>query len=291
MTSRVTFLQITTACNARCLMCDMWKKPVQYMPFSSIIKLFDSIARDIPNSEIRLTGGEPCLHPQFEKIIYEGKNRNLSISVITNSSLLNNFLPICDHIDFVFLSIDSPYEKDQFNIRGLKINQTFYKNLNIIANIVVSKLNINSIKEIPIWLKKNGIGTINLIPMKKRLYMLPASELEKLFIQILSICTSLDIYHFYEASPIKQTNSQNAIRAIEQRKSVSICHIQQLIDFIDIYGQLFHCNSTPHRNGSPTILKNELCCYCQAYLSSFCDLSNLIYNIFKNEEVIHENYL
>ena len=272
-------------------MCDMWEKPVQYMPVSSIIKIFDLVLKDRPNSEIRLTGGEPCLHPHFEKIIHEGKSRNLSISVITNGTFLHNFSAIYDQIDFVFLSIDSPNQNDQFRIRGIEIKRNFYKKLHVIANIVVSKLNITSIKKIPNWLKENGIETINLIPMKTRQYMLPDLELEKSFVQVLSMCASLNIKHFIEDSPKKQTTSQAVIKAIKHRTSVSICHIQKIIDFIDIDGRVFHCNSTPHRNGPPTIIENELCSYCQSYLSNCCDLSNLTYNIYKNEEVTNENSL
>ena len=288
ISNALTFIQITTACNAQCLMCDMWKKPVRHMPISTVKNLLDLISKKNPMSEIRFTGGEPCLHPHFEKILYEVKSRGMSISVITNGTFLNNFSSLNRKIDLIFLSIDSPYYNDQLRIRGIRVNESplFYKKLHIIANVIASKLNINCIKEIPEWLKKNGIGTINLIPMKTPKYMLPESDLENVFIQVLRICNLFNVKHFFEGNQIKRISPKIAIQALKQRTSVEKCHIHSLINFIDIDKRIFQCNSTPHRKDTPATKRVESYNDCQAYRMNCCDLSNIIYNFIINRSTL-----
>ena len=267
-------------------MCDLWKQPKRHMPLSTVIHHLDSVLESWPNTEVRLTGGEPCLHPHYSNIVKEVKHRNLSVSVITNSTLFSNTTSLHERVGRVFLSIDSPYNKEQIKIRGRELGliPVSYKN-NIVANVIVSTLNSKCILHIPDWLKKNSIEIINLIPMKTPDYMHNESDLDNLVFQVLSRCAALNIKHFVEGKLQKGIDAKKVIQILKVSPLSPKCYINKLVNFIDINDQKFNCNSIPHR-GIETRQEECCCCNkCSPYSAGHCDFSNIIYNSLMQQEI------
>jgi len=81
-------LELTNRCDLQCKICNIWKENKKNdLAFGSIIKITDSITNPLT---IALTGGEPFLHPEFDKIykyLFRSylQKKILSINISTNA--------------------------------------------------------------------------------------------------------------------------------------------------------------------------------------------------------------
>ena len=280
----VTYVQITTVCNAQCTMCDSWQLPKCHMPLLEVLKHLDDVSQTDPGSEVRLTGGEPCLHPNYQEIVNGAKERSLSISIITNGSLFQKPLEPGE-LFRIFLSIDSPRKEDQVHIRKRIIDENLIPQEElIIANVILSSLNKAVAVRIPEWLNQNGVRIINLIPMKSSNLMLMRSELSDLISQVLSECSSHGITHFVEGKDVRGVDPGLVRQALMLENFLKTCEIKKVIRFIDVNGTKHHCNSVSHRGGSHPVTSG-LCSDCPTYINGFCDFSNTIYNFLNGGSV------
>lgn len=112
------YLQVNFACNAKCVMCDIWKNP--YMgKKDTLISIINKLS-DLNFEWITLWGGEPLLHPDIDELIIYAKNKNLKVQIITNGSLLNNHIEIVSkYVDNLVVSIDSGLPEIHDKIRNL----------------------------------------------------------------------------------------------------------------------------------------------------------------------------
>lgn len=275
--SRITYLQITTKCNARCLMCDIWNQDSYDMDISIINKLLDNIEKSFPGSEIRLTGGEPCVHKNFIQIVEEIRNRNLTLSIITNGTLFNfdNFNTF--NFDRIFFSLDSPFAEDQNQIRGINLSLNQKYDIDLIANIIISKLNKNILCQIADWLNRNDVRKVNIIPMKDEKYALKFEEFIFYSKEFLKECNRLGISHFVEGNRIG-VDANNTIQILSNNISHKVCNIQEIVKFYTIDNKSFNCNSMSHRTIPTEQIKRIKCIDCHVYNENKCDLSNMIYN-------------
>lgn len=103
-------VSITSECNMRCSYChnEGNGNSVKWMNPNTLYDLID-YSRGLGLKEIRLTGGEPTIHPQIEEICFTLKNKyNLRVSLNTN---LMNFGVIChllekNLVDHIVVGID-----------------------------------------------------------------------------------------------------------------------------------------------------------------------------------------
>lgn len=275
-TQHVTFIQITNKCNARCLMCDCWKKKQYDYPINILKQLIIKIINKYPESEIRLTGGEPCLHSNFSDIIsFLIKNR-IKTSIITNGTL---FKKKYSKYKFyrIFLSVDSPYDEDQLEIRNINVNSLLPTyNKNIIANIIFSEINKSIISHFPIWLYKNNITTVNIIPMKEKKYSLSSNEFYEYLRDFISEADKINIKHFIEGK-LKEIEIGRVNEIINQANG--ICKIQDIVDYFTINGEEYSCNSLPHRVENNYKYNSNINLHeCETFNDNYCDISNILYN-------------
>lgn len=75
------FLSITGRCNLNCLHCfmaqDTYKKPSEFT-YEQLVRLLDQFV-ECGIANITVSGGEPLIHPDFERIIHAMNERNLKI--------------------------------------------------------------------------------------------------------------------------------------------------------------------------------------------------------------------
>lgn len=262
-------------------MCDFWKRPKRHVPFDVVVGLLDTIADKWPHSEVRFTGGEPCLHPRFIEILHEVRQRHLFVSTITNGTVFTNPQIMDKKIDRFFLSIDSPLSYDQKAIRGVYIYpESVRPEYDIVANVILSTLNKNNVTRIPRWMKERGIRAINLIPMKTNRYKLRPKILYTLLAKMLHKCIDFGIVHFIEGMPWNGVDSKTAIQVLFQTRSSAECRIRQHVRFIHMNGNSYCCNSTPHRTlfDPNHVQKSRRYDECPIYVSGQCDYSNIIFN-------------
>ena len=121
---------LTSACNSRCVSCDYWKIPSEYLDVKDAFKFFDYIS-EYGNESIVITGGEPTLHPSFSEIVKVAKKKYGFIVILsTNGSTINNvFDDVKDYIDSYCISFDGKDEIEYKNIRGIDNYKNIIKSI------------------------------------------------------------------------------------------------------------------------------------------------------------------
>ena len=116
---------VTFGCNARCIMCDSWKKPVQGdLQLAEI----EAIYRQLPRMDaVRLTGGEPFVRRDFSDIgrLTESILQPLYLHITTNGFLTDRVVSYCEQRSTrtplqLLVSVDGVGEKHN-HVRGSSI--------------------------------------------------------------------------------------------------------------------------------------------------------------------------
>lgn len=116
-------LIVTSKCNSRCIMCDIWKNKTQSeMDPDEYLKLPSSLKR------IGISGGEPYLRDDLPEIVKvcKGKNPNAQIFIYTNGLLPDRIEKISPKIVEYDRNIGIAVSLDGFSetherIRGAKV--------------------------------------------------------------------------------------------------------------------------------------------------------------------------
>ena len=91
---RYIFFELTDQCNLKCLHCGSRCEPgkSQVLPLETIEKTLQSIAGkcDPKNIMVCLTGGEPLLHPDLERIIQLSHTMGFPVGMTTNGTLIDD---------------------------------------------------------------------------------------------------------------------------------------------------------------------------------------------------------
>lgn len=126
---RTLYLYIAGGCNLKCRHC--WISP-EFDPGASISSYLDlglignAVEEAIPLglSSIKLTGGEPLLHPRFRDIVSLLASRRLKIMMETNGTLLDaglaRFLRETDAFGTVSVSVDGASASTHDEMRGVE---------------------------------------------------------------------------------------------------------------------------------------------------------------------------
>jgi len=109
---RAVIIYPTERCNLHCDMCflNYIRKYPDELPFDIVKKIIREVKYYKP--AIGLTGGEPMLYRHFKETVELVKKNNLSLSIVTNGSLLKHFAEFLIHsgIDRIKISVDGPPE-------------------------------------------------------------------------------------------------------------------------------------------------------------------------------------
>jgi MoaA/NifB/PqqE/SkfB family radical SAM enzyme len=122
-------LLISSKCNSRCLMCNVWKlaneKPepiMQELSTNEWLNLLKELS-EMGTEGIFISGGEPTLRNDLIKIIKFAKEKEFyHVDLVTNGSLITKSLVrdlIKSGIDQISFSIDGPIPKIHDEIRGV----------------------------------------------------------------------------------------------------------------------------------------------------------------------------
>ena len=87
---------VSFTCNARCVMCDSWKKP---SPDELTLEEIERIFRQLPALDfVRLSGGEPFARPDLLEIAHLAQDhlRPLRLHVTTNGFLTDRIVRFCE---------------------------------------------------------------------------------------------------------------------------------------------------------------------------------------------------
>lgn len=112
-TDHITVLPIVilmphSACNCRCIMCDIWKdnKNLKQLTEEDINGLLSSL-RKLETRKILMSGGEALLNPNFFKLCALLKQHGIIISLLsTGLTMEKHAEDLCRYVDDIIVSID-----------------------------------------------------------------------------------------------------------------------------------------------------------------------------------------
>ncbi|WP_138303359.1 MULTISPECIES: radical SAM protein [Eubacteriales] len=160
-------IEILSACNFHCVHCYNGMEPVTYMTYEFANQLAEQLEK-MGTMHVYLTGGEALLHPQFSEIYRNFRKRGITVSILTNASLIDkeyiklfeNFTPY--NIDISLYGItNKTYEtvtgmKDGFD----KVRENIYmlseNKIPFSLKTVVLKENICELDEMITFANKVG---------------------------------------------------------------------------------------------------------------------------------------
>jgi MoaA/NifB/PqqE/SkfB family radical SAM enzyme len=180
-TSRIYALPIVilmphSACNCRCVMCDIWKdnKNLKQLTEQDITGLLAALKK-FETKQVVMSGGEALLNVNFFQLCRILKNKDIKITLLsTGLSLERNALQILEHVDDLIVSLDG----DQLlhdairNIPGafnkLKDGVEYVRsidpNYRITARTVIHRLNFRNWPAIIEAAREMGINQVSFLP-------------------------------------------------------------------------------------------------------------------------------
>ena len=202
---REIYLYITGSCNLNCRHC--WIDPVfngkveKYLPWSDLQFIIEE-AQDIGLSAVKVTGGEPFLHPEMVEILYGIKAMGLRLRMETNGTLIGprEARALRENEVAFSISVDGPNAELHDDLRGVKgafkrtlkgIEHARAKGLSFQVIMSVHRGNIHGLYEMVGFVKELGANSlkINPITLSGR-----ADEMKERG-ELLTVAETLDAYH------------------------------------------------------------------------------------------------
>jgi Fe-coproporphyrin III synthase len=161
-------------CNCRCVMCDIWKDPVESE--LSVQDLERHLA-DIETLNVKwvvFSGGEPLMHPDLFRLSDMLRARNIRVTLLSTGLLLKRYAEqIVTRIDDVIVSLDGParvhnqirrvpgaFSHLEQGVRAIhNINPAFP----VSARCTIQRLNYSSPGETVQVAKQLGLGSISFL--------------------------------------------------------------------------------------------------------------------------------
>lgn len=168
------YVELTNVCNSDCIYC--YKKKlntnISFFDYNVLLKILDEIKNR--HTLLILEGGEPLLHPYFEEIYTQIRDRNINVDIITNGIYLQYLT------DDFYKKFKKSNDEIQISLDGLgcynfinrKVSSVdVIKSIKLLnkkgikprINTVVTKYNISGIYDFLNFINNNlGISSITL---------------------------------------------------------------------------------------------------------------------------------
>jgi MoaA/NifB/PqqE/SkfB family radical SAM enzyme len=184
-------IDVSRKCNSHCSYCSDWSKKNQAeLKLDTIYSLIDEL-QEIGTKYVCFSGGEPLLYKNIAEAIQYTKQKNISAWLITNGLLLTKHRLdqlVKNGLECCILSIDSidptcyqqhrgvPFQHIESALDSLQISRKkSKKNLHIILNCVVTRINQNKLFELVDYANQQGFYIL-LQPYESRVMSLPIEE-------------------------------------------------------------------------------------------------------------------
>jgi MoaA/NifB/PqqE/SkfB family radical SAM enzyme len=112
-------LYLTERCNSRCVTCDYWRHGRADMTFDAVQRLLPNLAQ-LNTQVVLLSGGEPLLNPEWERIAEALRDAGLKVWLLTSGlSLAKHAGHAGSLFDAITVSLDGTDRQTYQAIRGL----------------------------------------------------------------------------------------------------------------------------------------------------------------------------
>jgi Fe-coproporphyrin III synthase len=172
----VVILMPHSACNCRCVMCDIWKdnKNLKQLTEQDVTGLLDTL-RKFGTRQVAMSGGEALLNTNFFKLCAILKKENIKVTLLsTGLSVKKNAEQLLEWVDDLILSLDGdePTHDAIRNVPGafgkLKDGVQYLRSLDpdykITARTVIHRLNFGNWEAIIDEAKWMGLDQVSFLP-------------------------------------------------------------------------------------------------------------------------------
>lgn len=168
-------IELTNSCNLNCIHCmkcsDRTKK--DFIDYDLLIKGLEYLKSHV--NSIQISGGEPMLHPQFNKIVSYCKKHFNSVNVSTSGTLINEMnikylvgtdvsVSLYSHLEEIhddFTRVSGSYKKTMNGIKRL-----IEENINVSVSSIVTKDNLPYLCTIIEVCASIGVSSIRFGPIQ-----------------------------------------------------------------------------------------------------------------------------
>ena len=172
----IVILMPHSACNCRCVMCDIWKdnKNLKQLTQQDVTDLLVSLKK-LGTRRVVMSGGEALLNTNFFKLCEILKNEGIKVSLLTTGlSIKNNADQLLKWVDDMVVSLDgdeamhdairnipNAFKKLKEGVEHIKALNPAYR---ITARTVIHRLNFRNWPAIIDAAKAMGIDQISFLP-------------------------------------------------------------------------------------------------------------------------------
>ena len=176
----VAILMPHSACNCRCVMCDIWKdnKNLRQLTTDDVRELTESF-RKLGTKQVVMSGGEALLNPNFFELCRVIKTQRIHITLLsTGLSLKRNMDLLLQWVDDIIVSldgdeathdairnVDGAFHKVSEAVRAIKSIRPSYP---ITSRTVIHRLNFRVWNRIIECAKEMGIDRVSFLPADVR---------------------------------------------------------------------------------------------------------------------------
>jgi MoaA/NifB/PqqE/SkfB family radical SAM enzyme len=150
---------LTYRCNAKCSFCDIWEKPSSYVNLNNLTYNLKDLKK-LGVKVIDFTGGEPLLHQELHEFLKIAKKLGFITTVTTNTLLYPKYAhKLQGLIDMLHFSLDSPYETEHNQSRGVNCFHHFLRSIDIAKSLnekpdILFTVHSKNIHQIPLVYEK-----------------------------------------------------------------------------------------------------------------------------------------
>lgn len=172
----IAILMPHSACNCRCVMCDIWKdnKNLKQLNENDIIDLLVTFKK-LGTQQVVMSGGEALLNPHFFRFCELLQPHNIKVVLLTSGlTIYRHALEISRYVDEVIVSLDGD---EQLHNEIRNVPNAFYKmkqgvmmvksikpDFKFTARTVIHRLNFKKWPEIIEAAKELGVQQISFLP-------------------------------------------------------------------------------------------------------------------------------
>ena len=172
----IVILMPHSACNCRCVMCDIWKgnHDLKQLTEADISGLLSTLKK-FGTQQVLMSGGEALLNPNFFRFCEILKKEKLNISLLsTGITIKKKAAQLVKWVDEIIVSLDGDeplhdairnipgaFNKIKEGIQALRMIDPNYK---VTGRTVIHRLNFRSWPQIISAAKEIGLNTISFLP-------------------------------------------------------------------------------------------------------------------------------
>lgn len=172
----IVILMPHSACNCRCVMCDIWKGNANLKRFTEkdVLRLMDAL-RHLGTKQVLMSGGEALLNPDFFRFCEIIRERNIKISLLSTGLTLEKHAGLLvKWVDEIIVSLDGDeithdrirnipgaFRKMAMGIQAIKKISPAFR---IIARTVIHRLNYGTWPDIIDAAHQLGIDQVSFLP-------------------------------------------------------------------------------------------------------------------------------